>query len=124
MIITMKGIQGDPNEEKKDEKKVLDEVPNSKEDLLKMINKSKKKRGDEKLWFFSNTEVMATRLMELGHKPIQEITVQGISGGIIAESSYNDIPVCCLFSPLNELYKFVSVDARAAVAVLKCKNLQ
>jgi len=59
-------------------------------------------------------------MLKLGHKPIQEITVQGISGGLIAESPYHDITVTCLFSPLNELFKYVSVDARAALAVLKC----
>jgi len=67
-------------------------------------------------------KIFQKKMLKLGHLPIQEITVQGISGGIINESSYNDIPVTCLFSPLNELFKFVSVDARAAVSVLKCMN--
>jgi len=70
--------------------------------------------------FFSNNEELSKEMIKLQHKPIQEVSVAGISGGIIAESPYHEIKVCCLFSPLNDLFKFVSVDARAALSVLKC----
>jgi len=104
---------------KLNDNKEEDSVPKSKEDFLKLINQSKVKRGDEKLWFFSNQETFSQKMLKLGHIPIQEVTVPGISGGLIAESSFHEIDVCCLFSPLNELFKFVSVDARAALSVLK-----
>jgi len=46
--------------------------------------------------------------------------VTGIAGGILAESCCQKIPVTCLFTTLNELHKYISVDARASVTILKC----
>lgn len=98
-----------------------EDVPQSKEDLMKMIQKSKEKK-DENLFFITNNEEFSKKMVKLEHKPLQDTVVSGISGGILSESSYTNIPVACLFSPIQDLYKIIPVDARAAVQLLKCIN--
>jgi len=60
------------------------------------------------------------KMLKFDYHPLENTIVTGISGGILAESAYTEIPVACLFSPIQELYKYIPVDAQAAVALVKC----
>lgn len=132
LILSCKGLDSEPEKKEKfqikvsknqgedEEEEELDEAPQSKEELLKIIDEAKKKRGDEKLYFCTNDKDFAEKMIKMEHKPIQDVIVSGVSAGLLAESSYTDITVACLFSKLNELHKFISIDARAALAVVVC----
>jgi len=65
-------------------------------------------------------KIFQKKFIQKNHQPIQDVIVTGISGGIIAESCCQKIPVACLFTTLNELYKYTSIDARASVTILNC----
>lgn len=87
---------------------------------MEMLFNAKKKRGEEKLLFLTNNESFADKMIALGHKPIQDIVVRGISASILAESCYQGITVAALFSPIHELNKFFQIDAAAALSIVTC----
>eukprot|EP01080_Neovahlkampfia_damariscottae_P000426 gene426-6839_t len=130
IILSVRGLETDPNKKEKyslqirDEDEFLEEgidgTPKTKEDLIKLIEETKEKRGDEKLWFSTNDEIFAKKLISMEHKPLQDVILTGISAGLLVESCYTDLVIACLFSKLNELQKYISVDARAAIALVVC----
>jgi predicted ATP-grasp superfamily ATP-dependent carboligase len=122
LIVSVKSLDGEPEGKSKYNIKIEDseeeeDAPQSKEDILKIIAKAKSRKVDEKLWFVTNDESFAEKMIKFEHKPIQDVIVSGVSAGLIAESSYSDITVCCLFSPLSDLQKVISIDARVAINV-------
>ena len=136
MILSVKGLETDPEKREKYTVKVKNDTtdgstgtdgtgdeenaPKTKEDLIKLIEEAKKKRGEEKLWFCTNDNDFAKKLIKMEHKPLQDVILSGVSAGLLAESSYTDMIIACLFSKLNELQKYISVDARAAIALVVC----
>eukprot|EP01080_Neovahlkampfia_damariscottae_P006406 gene6406-10413_t len=131
MILSVKGLETDPEKREKYTVKVKNDsengetndeenAPKTKEDLIKLIEEAKKKRGEEKLWFCTNDEEFSNKLIKMEHKPLQDVILSGVSAGLLAESCYTDMIIACLFSKLNELQKYISVDARAAIGLVVC----
>jgi len=80
----------------------------------------KKEKEITQLMFFTNSEIIAKKLISLGHLPIkEELAFQGLSAGIIAECQYHTIPdVICLFLPIYEdLFNAINIDARNSILV-------
>jgi predicted ATP-grasp superfamily ATP-dependent carboligase len=133
LILSVLGLDSDPEKREKFSLKMKDdpedgmgeemeeEGPQTKEDLIKMIEDAKLKR-DEKLWFCTNNKEFAEKLIKMEHKPLQDVILAGVSAGLLAESSYTELTICCLFSKMNELQKYISVDARAAISLIMCIN--
>jgi predicted ATP-grasp superfamily ATP-dependent carboligase len=96
--------------------------PQSKEDFLNLLKKAKDHRGTEKLWFITNDESIAKRMISVGNKPMQSALVSGISAGFLANSAVLDIPILFLFTPQTELQKYLEIDSRASLALLHCLN--
>jgi len=85
LIISSKPIDFTPNN-----KKDLDlQIPPNKQEFQKLIQESKERRGKEKVWFSTNDENIAKKLINLGHSAIQEVVVSGIGGGILADSVFS-----------------------------------
>jgi len=77
----------------------------------------------EEMQFLTNCVDMATRLLELGHKPLHDAVVSGITGGILADSSLIypgevGLNVTCLLAPTSSFYP----DAWASVMLIKLLN--
>lgn len=134
MIMSVKSLESEPEKKSKYNVKFEtpqedsegeeggDEVPQTKEDILKLIEEAKKKKLDERLYFCTNNEDLADKLIKSEHKPIQDVMIAGVAGGLIAEATYQDIPILCLFSPMTELHKFISIDTREGISIVHCIN--
>lgn len=92
--------------------------PQSRKDLTQLIEDA---LGDGKkptcIWFVTNNSDMATRMMEIGHKPMQEGMLTGVSGALLAEAPCKNIAVVCLFAKLN---KHLQIGMRASIALVHC----
>jgi len=96
-----------------------DAAVSSKEDLLELLKKVTREheKMDGQLWFTTNSTGLAEQLKNIGHKPVRNLILKGISAGIISEMSIRHVPVVCLFAPLN---KMLQVGARGSISIIHC----
>jgi predicted ATP-grasp superfamily ATP-dependent carboligase len=122
--LSLKALKTNPNLKKNKYNLILqtenefEDEPITKEDLLKLIKESKTRQ--EKIWFCTNDSDFADTLLQLNHEPLRNVSLDGVSGGLLAASCYTDIPVCCLFTSFQEIYKFISIDAYSALSFMIC----
>lgn len=92
--------------------------PQSRQDLTQLIEDA---LGDGQkptcIWFVTNNSDMATRMLDIGHKPMQEGMLTGVSGALLAEAPCKNIAVVCLFAKLN---KHLQIGMRASIALVHC----
>lgn len=119
MIMSMKAIDLNPVTEKVDPT-TGQPIPPSKEEVVKMLEEAKKKT-DEKLMFLTNDEDFANKMIKMEHKPVSDLTIGGIAGGILAEAQFSSVPVACLFSPISgAVFRYLPVDGKASIILLRC----
>jgi predicted ATP-grasp superfamily ATP-dependent carboligase len=102
-----------------DEPENGEEIPQSKEDLIKLLANATKSQAEYKgmLWFITNDEDFSKKMLELGHKPVRSLAIKHITGGILAESTTRGIIIACLFAPLN---KHLQIGTRACISLIHC----
>lgn len=77
----------------------------------------------EEMQFLTNCHDMASRLLELGHSPLHDAVVSGITGGLLSDCSCVlpdelGINITCLLAPTSSFYP----DAWASVMLIKLLN--
>ena len=95
----------------------------------KRKSKKKKKKGaedsdsesdeepeDGEIRFVCNDSELALRMKALGHRPLREGMLSGVTGGIIARASTTKQTVVCVLSPYDEALP----DASATVPIIEC----
>jgi len=69
----------------------------------------------EILHFVSTNMLFADKMAKLGHQPVEEGVISGVTGLLLAEGSLSKVDVACLLAPSSSKYP----DAYAAVVVVK-----
>ena len=109
-------LGGDDDENGGDD---ADKMPQSKEDLIKLLANATKSQQEYKgqLWFCTNDEDFSKKMVQLGHSPVRNLSVKHITGGILAEAIVKGITVACLFAPLD---KHLQIGTRACISLIHC----
>ena len=73
----------------------------------------------KELQFLSTDEIIANKLLDLAHKPLQEAVIAGISGGLLVECSTSlpahEFDICILLAPTCSFYP----DIWASVLIIQ-----
>jgi len=104
----------------KSEKAPEDEqLPKTPSELLVLLNSKKESNVKKVIWYVTNDEGISKKMETFGHKPVKELIVEGISGGIIAEIPYRDVKVVCLFAKVGVL----RLGIATAVSLIHCIDM-
>jgi predicted ATP-grasp superfamily ATP-dependent carboligase len=82
---------------------------------MEQFDPASQKTYDNKLAFVSTSQRFSEKMLELGHEPLMDSVIVGVTGLILAEASLTPTDVSCLIAPTSTKYP----DASSTVAVVR-----